>query len=931
MKQPGILVFVYFCVGLFWFTSDGAFLHHIFSIPISITEKLWGFTFVVLSGVFIFWIFHRYYMKNGMKEEPWSVRRLRIKRFLIDSIDDLIWSIDTKMKLSVFNAKYKKIKEQSLAGPIQSGDDALLFQQGDDELAEKWKAYYSRALSGEQFTTLEMVRVGGESAYFEINFHPMFENDQIIGACMYGKDVTQRVRYIKDIQAEHLFSDAILSSLSPFICVTDERGNIIKANNAWNAAGFSNPNDFVCVPLGNNYLKFCDKQENKTGDMLAHGIASVLNGQVKEFVSEYSIYENNKEFWYSVRILPLIGKYKGLVITHEDITSRKQNELQLDLQNSMLKKTLEEKDRAVDLFESLFESIPVLIAIYPNELTEFRFNKKYTEILGYTNEDALVMNMVEKSFPDEKYRAEILEFVANYTGVWKEMRVTSKSGEVRIQRWCNIKLKNNTIVGIGIDITKMKQQEQELRTLNDQLITAQKMARLSYWEADLQNRRMIWPKHEEDWVKRLTASATEQNLHRFRRLIHPDDESLFETNHQQALNGNKDYNIEYRLLTPDKNIVWINELARLAASNGSGKTNRLKVTVQDITERKLVEEQYRVLFENAPFPIMVFRMDNFQFLKVNNAAVQKYGYSKEAFLLMALPKLLPEGDLKKMKDFIAAHETHLHESHHLEVVMQHRKKDGNLITVQTIFNQMFYEEKDALFIFAVDLTDQEETEQKITNAIVSTSEKERTEISRELHDSLSQELTIASLNLKNLKYEFDNLKDNSRYNKTLQYLETCIDHVRSVAHRLHPKAIEDLGMIPAIAGVIEDIMEVYPVKIEFDYNKNLRLDQEYELNIYRIIQEALNNIIKHSKAKNVHIKLHFDDQRVRFFIKDDGIGFSNDFTALRDEGVGLRIIRSRITSLGGALKIISSPGEGTRIDAEFPMIYKGVNIYEKSN
>src|SRR5690606_8980808 len=128
----------------------------------------------------------------------------------------------------------------------------------------------------------------------------------------------------------------------------------------------------------------------------------------------------------------------------------------------------------------------------------------------------------------------------------------------------------------------------------------------------------------------------------------PDDESLFETNHQQALNGNKDYNIEYRLLTPDKNIVWINELARLAASNGSGKTNRLKVTVQDITERKLVEEQYRVLFENAPFPIMVFRMDNFQFLKVNNAAVQKYGYSKEAFLLMALPKLLPEGDLKKM-------------------------------------------------------------------------------------------------------------------------------------------------------------------------------------------------------------------------------------------------------------------------------------------
>ena len=185
-----------------------------------------------------------------------------------------------------------------------------------------------------------------------------------------------------------------------------------------------------------------------------------------------------------------------------------------------------------------------------------------------------------------------------------------------------------------------------------------------------------------------------------------------------------------------------------------------------------------------------------------------------------------------------------------------------------------------------------------------------------MHDGLTQTLSIASLNLKNLPYDFPAINDQTRFTKAIKYLESAIDDSRSIAHRIMPKTMQDFGLISSLLELIENTREVSHIHIRFDHNIEVRLDQEFELNLFRIVQEAINNILHHADATEIRIFLWIDEFQLSLNIEDNGRGMDEAETK---KGFGIRSMKSRAAQMGGTCEINNKQDGGTKVSVSVPI------------
>lgn len=220
-------------------------------------------------------------------------------------------------------------------------------------------------------------------------------------------------------------------------------------------------------------------------------------------------------------------------------------------------------------------------------------------------------------------------------------------------------------------------------------------------------------------------------------------------------------------------------------------------------------------------------------------------------------------------------------------------------------------------------TDKQKTKERL-ETILKTEDNERGRISREIHDGLQQTLTITALNMEFAKREASSLSEKAqeKFETGWSYLQKSIAESRTVAHSLMPKAILDFGLVSACNSLIMQ----YNASIEqtqFRFFQNLgeeRIpDKNVEVTLYRILQEATNNIIKYAKATEVSVQLRRYEDMYMLTIEDNGIGFN--VNAVREEaaGFGLTSMQNRIDAINGHLEIDSSPGKGTVIMVEIPI------------
>jgi PAS domain S-box-containing protein len=230
-----------------------------------------------------------------------------------------------------------------------------------------------------------------------------------------------------------------------------------------------------------------------------------------------------------------------------------------------------------------------------------------------------------------------------------------------------------------------------------------------------------------------------------------------------------------------------------------------------------------------------------------------------------------------------------------------------------------------------DITDKKELERKllkqeldkqklIAQAVVNAQEKERAEIGKELHDNVNQILSTAKLYLELAQTDDDSRLD--LINRSTNNISDAINEIRTISRSLVPPSVGDLGLVDSIQDLVENIKATKKLHVEFYYTGSIDslLDEKRKLMLFRIIQEQVNNVLKHASANNLVIELIADNEGhvVDLTISDDGNGFELDKVRLK-KGVGLSNIASRAQLFNGSVHIVTALGQGCKLKINVPI------------
>jgi PAS domain S-box-containing protein len=207
-----------------------------------------------------------------------------------------------------------------------------------------------------------------------------------------------------------------------------------------------------------------------------------------------------------------------------------------------------------------------------------------------------------------------------------------------------------------------------------------------------------------------------------------------------------------------------------------------------------------------------------------------------------------------------------------------------------------------------------------TFQLIASQEAERKRIATELHDSLGQNLLLIK-NLAQMALREQEPAQTYERVASINHLATqCIAETRQISRDLHPHQLDHLGLRRALGSMLESVAQATEIKFQWKLDDVDELfAAEAAMNLYRIVQESLNNILKHSRAKNARVELERDIHEVQLRITDDGRGFVADHPVENKKGLGLKHIPERVRMLGGKLKVDSGPGRGTRIEVVIPI------------
>jgi len=202
-------------------------------------------------------------------------------------------------------------------------------------------------------------------------------------------------------------------------------------------------------------------------------------------------------------------------------------------------------------------------------------------------------------------------------------------------------------------------------------------------------------------------------------------------------------------------------------------------------------------------------------------------------------------------------------------------------------------------------------------AEIETLENERRRIAADLHDELGPLLSAVKLGINNLDTRV--AEDLRQIERSSQHIDSIIKKLREISNDLMPNTLLRKGLRAALEEFIENSRQAYRLPVKFICDQELQLDQNKEINLYRIVQEIMHNTIKHAKASMLIIKISTQDNRLFLMSADNGIGFDYISKNHDNLGLGLRNLQSRTEVMGGEFTCNAEPGKGTAYTIEIPL------------
>jgi len=223
-----------------------------------------------------------------------------------------------------------------------------------------------------------------------------------------------------------------------------------------------------------------------------------------------------------------------------------------------------------------------------------------------------------------------------------------------------------------------------------------------------------------------------------------------------------------------------------------------------------------------------------------------------------------------------------------------------------------------ILIFAEDITRRKHMEEalaSLSRKLIESQEQERARIGRELHDDINQRLAMLAVGLEQLQ---DNPREAARHLQELRDETIAISgDVQALSHELHASKLEYLGVVAGMRSWCKEFSERQNMEIDFTSNVYSVLPFEIGLSLFRVLQEALHNIIKHSGVRRAEVQVLQRSHEFRLIVRDTGSGFDIE-EARKGSGLGLTSMKERVQLLNGQLSIESKPMSGTRIHVRVP-------------
>lgn len=224
---------------------------------------------------------------------------------------------------------------------------------------------------------------------------------------------------------------------------------------------------------------------------------------------------------------------------------------------------------------------------------------------------------------------------------------------------------------------------------------------------------------------------------------------------------------------------------------------------------------------------------------------------------------------------------------------------------------------------AVDISDHKAAEEELASLsgrLIDAQEEERKRIAREIHDDYNQRLAVLAIDLEELAGNLENSSEEAgqRLHQLCNRIGELAEDLHSLSHRLHSSTLESLGLVAGTKALCQEFADQQGVQVDFVHENVPRgIPGDVALCLFRIAQEALRNVKRHSSADRAEVRLEAVDGKLHLSVADRGRGFDANRRSMR-EGIGIQSMKERLRALGGQLEIDSRPMEGTRIDAWLP-------------
>jgi PAS domain S-box-containing protein len=485
------------------------------------------------------------------------------------------------------------------------------------------------------------------------------------------------------------------------------------------------------------------------------------------------------------------------------------------------------------------------------------------------------------------------------------------------------------MLGIAVDITNRKSTEEALRRKEAELAHAQRLAKVGSWQWYPETDSVVWS-DELYRISGIDPALPAVSYRDHHRLYTPESWERLRQAVEEALRSGTPYELELEMIRADGVRRWL--IARGdTLRDGAGQVVQLQGTVQDITDRRQTQEALRESEERLRLAAQAGRMYAYEWDKTTDVVVRSAEFAHIVGVPHGADHITPAQMLMTIhpddrERLLAAVDSLTPEHPTSRTSYRVMRPDGSVIWLEAMSRAAFDPQGAMLRVIGMvaDITDRKHAEEALSGMsrrLIEAQEDERTRIARDLHDDFGQRLAMVSVSLEQMKRAVPDAADGARVRleELRKQVQDISAGIHALSHELHSSKLRHMGMVNAMRGFCTELSEQQQVEIDFsDRDVPETVPRDIATCLFRVLQEALHNAVKHSQARHFDVTVQGTSGAVCLTVHDSGLGFDAS-AGINGKGIGLTSMQERLKLVDGVLSIESRPGRGTTIRARAPL------------